>query len=110
MGNKQEIILPSYSPDNDLANKFSDFFTRKTATARDIIINNDLSMSAISNLQASILTHFRPATQDEVCVVIMKSSSKSCEVNPLPMNLLKVEESARISALFDLQGYKQITC
>ena len=44
MGHKREIILPSYSSENDLANKFSDFFMRKTATIRDTTINNGSSM------------------------------------------------------------------
>ena len=34
-------------------------------------------------------THFRPVTQDEVHVVMMKCPPKSCEVDPLPKNLLK---------------------
>ena len=40
MAHKGEIILSSYSSDNDLANKCSDFFMRKPATIRHTIINN----------------------------------------------------------------------
>ena len=40
MAHKGEIMLPSYSSYNDAANKFTDFFTKKTATVRDTIINN----------------------------------------------------------------------
>jgi hypothetical protein len=95
MGQKGEIILPSYSSGNDLANKFSDFFTKKTATIRDTIINNGSSMSDTIVMSADVkfegqhLTHFKPATQDEVRIVVMKSPSKSCELDPLPTNLLK---------------------
>ena len=86
MVNKREIILPSYSPDNHLANKFSDFFPKRTATVRDPIINNGSSMSdtilvgADMKSEGQHLTHFRPASQDEVRVVIMKFPSKSCEL------------------------------
>ncbi len=95
MGHKGKIILPSYSSGNDLANKFSDFFTKKTATIRDTIINNGSSMSDTIVMSADVkfegqhLTHFKPATQDEVRIVVMKSPSKSCELDPLPTNLLK---------------------
>ena len=77
MWHKGEIILPSYSSENDLENKFSNFFTKKTAAIRDTIINNGSSisdtivMSADVQFKSQHLTHFRPATQDEVCAVII---------------------------------------
>ena len=40
MGHKGEIILPSFSSDEHLANKFSDFFMRKITTIRDDIDNH----------------------------------------------------------------------
>ena len=93
--NQGEIILPSYLSDNDVANKFHDFFTKKTATIRDTIINNGSSMSDTFVMSVDVkfegqhLTHCKPANQDEVHVVIMKSPSNSCELDPLPTNLLK---------------------
>ena len=75
-------------------NIFSDFFTRKTATIRDTIINNVSSMSDTTVMSADIkfesqpLSHFR-FTQAEVGAVIMKSPSKSCELDPLLKKMLK---------------------
>ena len=95
MEHKEEIILPSYSSENDVANKFSDFFTKKTARIRDKIINNGSCMSdtivtgADVKFEGQHLAHFKLDTQDEVRVVIMKSSSKSCAFDPLATNLLK---------------------
>jgi len=34
-------------------------------------------------------TQSAPATVDEVCNIILRSPSKSCELNPLPTTLLK---------------------
>ncbi len=37
---KGEVILPSYSTDNGLANKFGDFFKMKALGVRDTIITD----------------------------------------------------------------------
>ena len=77
---KGEIILPRCSFDNDLANKFSDFFTKKTPKIRDTVINNgspmsDTMMSADVKFEGQHLTHFKPATHDQVRAVMMNSPS-----------------------------------
>ena len=43
VGHKGEIILPSCSSDEHLANKFSDFFMRKITTIRDNIDKSQIS-------------------------------------------------------------------
>ena len=74
MGHKREIVLPSYLSDSDLANKFSDFFMKKTI--RDTIINTGLSMietivmSADVKFEGQHLTYFKPATLEEVRVAM----------------------------------------
>ena len=101
MAHKGEIMFPSYSSYNDLANKFTDFFTKKTATVRDTIINNGLYMSDTIVISAGIkfagqhLTHFRSDTQDEVCVVIIQPPSKSSELDPLPTPLKVYLDNAK---------------
>ena len=52
MGHKREIILPNYSSDNVLANKFGDFFTKKTApsTSDTIVMSADDKFEHILNL------------------------------------------------------------
>ncbi len=52
-------------------------------------MSDTIVMSADVKFEGQHLTDFKPATQDEVRVVIMKSSSKSCELDPLPKHLLK---------------------
>ena len=95
MGHKGEIILPSCSSDEHLANKFSDFFMRKITTIRDDIdnhkspISDAVVMSADIKFEGQPLTKLAPATQDEVRDIIIKSPSKSCELDPLPTYLLK---------------------
>ena len=49
-----EFILPSYSSDNDLANKFCDFYTKKTATISDAVVNSGTSMSDTIVMNADV--------------------------------------------------------
>jgi len=95
MGRKGEIILPICSSDEHLANKFSDFFMRKITTIRDDIdnhkspISDAVVMSADVKFEGQPLTKLAPATQDEVRTIIVKSASKSYELDPLPTYMLK---------------------
>jgi len=81
--------------DEHLANKFSDFFMRKFTTIKDDIdnhkspISDAVGMSADIKFEGQPLTKHAPATQDEVPDIIIKSPSKSCELDPLPTYLLK---------------------
>ena len=60
--------MRNQSPDDDLANIFSDFFTKKTAAVRATIVNNGLSisdtivMTVYVKFEGQLLTHLRPAT------------------------------------------------
>jgi len=95
MGLKGEIILPSCSSDEHLANKFSDFFMRKLTTIRENIdnhkspISDAVVMSADINFEVQPLTKLAPANQDEVHDIIIKSPSNSYELDPLSIYLLK---------------------
>jgi len=113
MGHKGEIILLSCSSDEHLANKFNEFFMRKITTIRDDIDDHKSPITEAVVMRADIkfdgqpLTKLAPATQDEVRDIIIKSPSKSCELDPLPTYLLKI--SAGIPTAFDYGYYKQIT-
>jgi len=50
----QEVILPSCSSDEHLANKFSDFFMRKITTSRDDIDNYKSPISDAVLMSADI--------------------------------------------------------
>ena len=109
MGHKGEIILPSCSSDEQLVNKFSEFFMRKFTTIRHDIdnrkspISNTVVVSADIKFERQPLTKLAPATQDEVHDIIIKSPPKSCDLDPLP-TYIPVERSA-----FDYGYYKQVT-
>jgi len=95
MGHKSEVILPSCPSDRDLANRFGDFFVNKITTIRDNIsalnntTNDNIVMTADIKFDGQPMTNFTPATQEEIRKIILKSPSKSCELDPLPTHLLK---------------------
>jgi len=86
--------MPSCSSDEHLANNLSYFLIRKITTFREEIdnqklpINDAVVMSADTTLEGQPLIKLASATQDEVRDIIIKSPSKSCELDPLPIYLL----------------------
>ena len=68
---------------------------RKITTIRDDIdnqkspISDAVVMSTDIKFEGQTLTKLMPANQDEVHDIIIKSPSKSCELDPLPTYLLK---------------------
>ena len=86
---------------------------RKITSIRDDVDNHKSPISDTVvigpdiNFEGQRLTKVAPATQGEVRDIIIKSPSKSCELDPLPTYLLK--RSAARPTAFDYGYYKQIT-
>ena len=89
---KQELPLPTSNNNSALAEKFSIFFNDKIAkimtqleassVADSMYIENDYITTARHNF-------FLPVTEEDVRRMIMKSPAKACELDPIPMKLLK---------------------
>ena len=96
LGKTKETVLPSIPDHYELANRFGDFFIGKIETIRDNLCasNRDI-MSDIDALCADIefdgepMTVFRPASPDEIRMIVMKAPLKSCELDPIPTHILK---------------------
>jgi hypothetical protein len=92
---QNESILPSYTDDAELANRFVNYFTDKIVNIREGIEASNIGMVNIletSSDDTEILTKlskFRPVTEAEVLKIIKKSPSKSCGQDPIPTWLLK---------------------
>ena len=54
MKRQGEIILPSYSSDNDLANRFSDLSTENAGTIRETLVNNGASITYTAVMRADV--------------------------------------------------------
>ena len=96
LGNNTDVILPTSDNDCDLANRFGNYFTGKIQTIRETLqVQNSETGTSLNILWADVkysgasLTQFYPASCDEIRKLIMKSPSKSCDLDPLPTHMLK---------------------
>ncbi|XP_053405136.1 uncharacterized protein LOC128558892 [Mercenaria mercenaria] len=88
-----ETVLPSGSTSKELAQAFSDFFINKIDKIRDGI-NVKIRCQQVpwneeQTDQIKYFEDFSPASKEEVKRIIIKSASKSCELDPIPTWLLK---------------------
>ncbi len=88
----QDNPMPPGKDNQKLADEFADFFTDKISNIRIKIQQDPLSDIPHTEQRRYVkqLTKFRELTEDEVKVLLKKSSNKHCELDPIPTNLLKI--------------------
>ena len=99
LGRNQELPLPTCNSNKELANDFNAFFTDKIQKIRkDLncfmiqqgLMNTSETLPGMSDLPGDIaLRKFRQVNIEETTRYVMKAPSKSCELDPIPTNLLK---------------------
>ncbi|XP_064622629.1 uncharacterized protein LOC135484864 [Lineus longissimus] len=93
LGDTGSSPLPQSESPKELAESFTKFFTDKIAKIRETLntAQDDCSETA-DELPEGVtpLSAFPPATEEEVRRIVMKSPSKSCELDPVPTWLLKL--------------------
>ena len=84
MGANEKNNLPRNCPS---AQQFADFFEAKVAAVRKATGNSGVS----TELQPAteVFDHFETCTSTEVNAVITRAASKSCEMDPIPTDVLK---------------------
>ena len=86
---KSDSVLPDYTSLMQMLEKFSNYFVDKVAAIRqsnqDVQIVNDERITPPPELSS-----FTPSTVDEVVKLIKQSATKSCQLDPIPTHLLKV--------------------
>jgi exonuclease III len=89
MNRKPESKLPSSETPEDLCNAFADFFVEKINTIRKNLadVNRETEDQFFSD--CNILDKLEPASEDEVRKLITSSPTKSCNLDPIPTDLLK---------------------
>jgi exonuclease III len=86
-GVKKVNPLPDSQSDKHLAEEFADFFLGKIIKIRQDLCEK--SLYTPSNEISNIMKTFKPVSEDYVRKVIMSMSTKSCELDSLPTNILK---------------------
>ncbi len=94
--NKGPEKFPTHNDSFHLAETFSSFFINKIVKIRDQLDIEEnstcLDAAALTNEGppvCKVLEEFVPLTEEEVSILIAKSPSKSCELDPLPTSILK---------------------
>jgi len=96
MGKTNEMVLPSNYGCHELSNRFGEYFVGKIENIRSKLISaNDANTNNVDPMRADIkycgneLLAFDPVSMEEVRKIVLKSASKSCELDPIPTFLLK---------------------
>ncbi|XP_062616025.1 uncharacterized protein LOC134277724 [Saccostrea cucullata] len=95
MGNTNLSVLPEHDSEIDLASKFGEFFIGKIQKIRENLCSLTKSPTMEVVLRADIkfdgipLEAFEPVSIAEVCDIIGDAPTKSCELDPIPTNVLK---------------------
>ena len=85
--------LPSHNSLDVLVNKFADYFIEKIQSIREQITGTDAVNSVFDDENVFIgtkLSSLLPASEDEVRMLISRSSNKSCCLDPIPAQLIKL--------------------
>ncbi|WP_419615364.1 endonuclease/exonuclease/phosphatase family protein, partial [Thiolapillus sp.] len=88
---KKPSALPTVYPPVQLPQRFADFFLSKVQTIRHNLDNQAQLVCFGESEEQSVacsLSSFRPVSEDDVRKMILKSSPKSCELDPMPTSLL----------------------
>ena len=87
-GTKVQNPMPSSTGDKKLANDFAEYFVEKIQKIWDDLDDNP-KFKPKRNSTITPLKIFEPTTADEVTTIIKEMKTKSCELDFLPMPLLK---------------------
>jgi hypothetical protein len=87
-------VLPQEVPRNQLAQDFLTFFTDKIhqvqlSASSTTMVSNENSSVDDSVPHSITLSHFQPATQNEVKQTIMSINDSTCELDPVPTHVIK---------------------
>ncbi len=97
--NKGPEKFPTHNDSFHLAETFSSFFINKIVKIRDQLDIEEnstcLGAAALTNFNneeppvCNVLEEFVPLTEEEIGILIAKSATKSCDLDPLPTSILK---------------------
>ena len=87
MGMKKENQLPECDSKEKLANQFAEFFIAKIQTIRDKL--DDLPVYDHKDSSPPKLSKLKPLTDEEVRQIVKAMPSKSCDLDAVPISILK---------------------
>lgn len=86
----KHLPLPNCDNKTKLGNDMGSYFSKKIRDLRNILDENDISLDFDNHcFNSKHLQQFKLLRQIEVSDVIMKTSPKTCELDPIPTNIVK---------------------
>ena len=98
----QQLGPPLSDSSEELAERFSDIFTKKIESIRSALDNGSVCKQQPDDLtlpDGCLLSEFPPATHEEVRKLLMLSPAESCELDPFPTWLLKKCDTVTVAIL-----------
>ena len=92
--------LPDSESNQDLPDKFADYFMEKINKIREALKDKPLYQPTCSD--APELNSFNPVAEDKVTEYIKKPATKSCELDSIPTKLLKESIDVLITPITEL--------
>ena len=86
---KKDTKLPSSDSPEQLANRFSDYFTSKIETINQSFGNDPRHDSLHAEYSGTTFTTFNPITEEQLKKIVLSGNSKCCHLDPVPTQLLK---------------------
>ena len=86
-GNNTENSMPKAKSDEELAQKFADFFLENIQKIRKMF--QDITPLQTQESDIPKIRSFSPMMESQVKKIIMEMQSKLCELDPIPTTLLK---------------------
>ena len=90
----EEMLSPPCEDKMTLANQFNSFFIMKIEKITEgLVPTNTHPVNPVyleSEMETAVIFHeFRPITLDEIKKLILSAAPKPCELDPIPMKLLR---------------------
>ena len=79
--------LPPHKSNESLANHFADYFITKIDKIRDNFSQTPVFIQEATDIPT--FQKFAPLTTEQVTNLIFSMQTKSCELDPIPTNILK---------------------
>ena len=89
LGRTKKSSLPSNNPTSDLPDTLCQFFNNKIEQIRNDIDNQSADPPFFKPFTGSKFCDFEPVTEASMLELILKTASKSCNLDPIPTSLTK---------------------
>ena len=104
----QKSVSPEYENEITLSYTFNSFFIHKILKMCDDISQSPtqvalkIVLEKLLNKDASQLTHFEMATEEEICHIVSRASLAICDLDPIPSSFIKDNIDVFVPSIRDI--------